>query len=359
MSALNREETEVIAQQLFSRLRSRFGLGMREYLAAVRAIRGGFGGDQRSELKLTLQLLWCHSLDHHAQFELIWDEVAAAQPTPIKQEKRLEEAESQSQKSSKIKPQSEKPVLSQEVATQRSEARSLQPLAVQPPLLSTSTDNLPILQTDWPISRRAMAYAWRYLRRPRPEGPADILDIAATVEQVARSGFFLAPVYRRREVNYAHLLLLIDQGGSMEPFHRFGRDLVETAKQSSMLTQIDVCYFHNVPTTHVYRDSHLTQPVKLAALQSLCDSETSVLIFSDAGAARGFQRMERVRATTQLLAQLQQYTALIGWLNPMPAERWEQSSAQMIAYLTAMETINKDGFSNLIEIVRGQPLSSV
>lgn len=65
-----------------------------------------------------------------------------------------------------------------------------------------------------------MVYLWRYLRRPIADGSADVLDVAATIDQVARQGFFLAPAYRQREVNRARLLLLIDQDGSVELYEQ-------------------------------------------------------------------------------------------------------------------------------------------
>jgi hypothetical protein len=51
------------------------------------------------------------------------------------------------------------------------------------------------------------------------------------------------------------------------------------------------------------------------------------------------------------------HTPLIAWLNPMPRERWAGSSAQVIANLLHghMFQMDPDGFSNAIDVVRGQP----
>jgi hypothetical protein len=333
---------------------------MCEYLAAMEAVEGGFGSRDLDELKLVLQLLWCHSLAQQAQFELIWDEEVAQRPAVSQSKSRPDRPiRPPTEPPPQPPPRRHDPLPAPAETQQQASQAELESLVLQPPLTQPDIDDLPELQTYWPISRRSMAYAWRYLRRPRPDGPPDVLDLPLTVEQVARTGFFLSPVYHRREVNHAHLLLLIDQGGSMTPFHRFSRDLADTAQEEHNLARVDTYYFHNVPKTHLYQDPHLTQPVELQAMGALCDTDTSVLIFSDAGATRGFQRMERVRATTEFLVQLQQRTALIAWLNPMPRDRWEGTSAEMISYLVSMEQMDRDGFSNLIEIIRGQPLSSV
>ena len=73
----------------------------------------------------------------------------------------------------------------------------------------------------------------------------------------------------------------------MTPFHRYLRDLVETAKYESGLDPdaVDVYYFSNVPTETVSRNPHLTERVTVESVLETIDTETSVLIVSDAGAA--------------------------------------------------------------------------
>jgi uncharacterized protein with von Willebrand factor type A (vWA) domain len=151
-------------------------------------------------------------------------------------------------------------------------------------------------------------------------------------------------------------MLFIDQGGSMVPFHRFTRDMVETACYESTLEQVYVFYFHNVPAEHVYLDPYRTKPIELRQALAQCSDDMSVLIVSEAGAARGYRRRERIRDTTAFLSQLGRRTSLVAWLNPMPVDRWPGTSAQIIAYLAPMFQMGPDGFSNAIDIVRGQPL---
>jgi uncharacterized protein with von Willebrand factor type A (vWA) domain len=212
------------------------------------------------------------------------------------------------------------------------------------------------LRAYWPVSRRSMIYTWRYLRRPVKDGPRNVLNLAATVEQTARRGLFLEPVYERRETNRAHLVLLLDQGGSMVPFHRFTRDLVETACEESPIGQVAVAYFRNVPTGSLYRDPHLTEPLALENALAGCSPDSSILLVGDAGAARGYRNLQRVRASTKLLVALKRMTTLIAWLNPMPRHRWPGTSAELIAHLVPMFQMDPDGFSNAVDVLRGQPL---
>lgn len=102
-------------------------------------------------------------------------------------------------------------------------------------------------------------------------------------------------------------------------------------------------------------DPYLTKSVSRAEVFAHCSGYTSVLIVSDAGAARGHRSLQRIQATTEALFHLKQHTSLIAWLNPMPKERWSGSSAQIIAHLVLMYQMDLDGFNNAIDVVRGQP----
>ena len=355
MSEFNPEQ---ILESVFNHLqKSGFNLGVSEYLAAFDAVKGGMGSSDLDALKLVLKLLWCHSQDEQNYFVSIWDGITAnIAKSPVKSTSEKSTGEALPEPSKSLAEEIPQP--SQDLPPPQTEAtQQLTPLPVRSPYTPIDLENPPQLQAYLPVSRRSMAYTWRYLRRPLATGPADVLDVDATVEQVARQGFFLAPVYRRREVNQARLLLLIDRNGSMVPFHRLNRDLVETVDEGSTIPEIQVYYFYNVPVGCLYKDSHLTQPVSIEEVLAECDRDTSVLIVSDAGAARGNRRMERIRETIKFLVHLKQRTNLIGWLNPMPRNRWEDTSAESIGYLIPMEQMDKDGFGNAIDLVRGQAIS--
>lgn len=338
-------DPSTLVSDLFLRLRrSGFNLGIGEYLAALQAVDGGFANNPDA-LEQTLRILWCHSLAEQSEFEPIWQSIASVTtqepapplPPPL------------SAPSDPLSPPPPAP-------TEAQSSPDLVPLPVRALFTPIDSKDTTELQTYYPLSRRSMIYNWRYLRRPVADGVPDVLDVQATVERTARQGFFLAPIYRRRERNDARLLLFVDQNGSMMPLHRFTRDLVETAQFESSLPQAMVFYFHNTPAEFVYRDVYLTDKVPLPQALAECDGDTSVLIVSDAGAARGYRRLERIQATVEFLVHLKQYTTLVAWLNPMPINRWIGSSAEIIATLVQMYPMDNDGLSKVIDIIRGQPL---
>lgn len=346
-----------IVEMLFSRIRKRFQLGIGELEAALDAVMNNWTKSDR-DLQTVLRLLWCHSEEDRAKFDSEWAGLI----------KELDPQHQPREKSSGSN--------TEEAETDRDTAASQESMTTQASVTSSpppTTQSMGVLPTQappvsaeaeeeiWnklPVNRRSMAYGWRTLRRLRADGILDVVDVSATIAQAARQGFYAAPVFKRRATNHARLLLLIDRDGSMVPFHRFSRDLVQTAQEDCDLEEIHlqeirVAYFYNVPQEYVYADEHLTKPIELQPLLKWCDRETSVLIVSDGGAARGNRRIERIRATTKFLANLRTYTNLVSWLNPVPKERWESTSAELLAYIVEMAVMDEDGFKVAIDLVRG------
>lgn len=206
----------------------------------------------------------------------------------------------------------------------------------------------------FPVSRRQMKQSWRYLRCLVREGPAVELDLVATVNQIGRQGIFLNPVLIPRRINRTQVLLLIDQDGSMMPFHTISRRLVETALQGSRLGRAGVYYFHNCPTKYFYQDeARLSDKQIDTVLAQLNQSQAVALIFSDAGAVRGGFNPERHRLTKIFLERLRRQVRYIAWLNPMPKPRWVNTTAQEIARLVPMFEINRQGLDSAIGALRG------
>lgn len=354
------DPTDFLIDVFLALRRSGVVLGMGELHAALHMAEEYWDHNDLEELHILTRLVWCHALSEEQLFEDVW-------ATVLRVSRRAESCDPDpSERSGDLRSQ---PTPDPDDAPLDGPSTDTppQPPPAQPsrwetlpflvPFTPVRIDDRFELGSSWPISRRQMVYAWRYLRRPLADGPQDILDIEATIAQTTQQGLFLGPVYRRRERNHAHVLLLIDQNGSMVPFHRFTRDLAETARYESSIEQVDVYYFHNVPVESVYADLHMTEPINLDGILAQCTPDTSVLVASDAGAARGYRRLERIRATTAFLRMLERHTPLLAWLNPVPEVRWAGSSAQVIANLIHghMFQMDPDGFSKAIDVVRGQP----
>lgn len=227
--------------------------------------------------------------------------------------------------------------------------------------VTTRSEEIPqisfILSTEYfPVTERQMKQIWRYLRRPVREGAATELDVEATVNQIGCQGLLLHPVLVAPRVNRAEMLLLIDQDGSMVPFHALSRRLAQTALRGGRLGKAGIYYFHNCPIDYLYRDPYHQEAVLVSDIVNhVCSERTAVLIFSDAGAARGGLNEERYDLTKEFLGKLKQRVRYIAWLNPMPKKRWFGTTADEIARLVPMFEVSRRGLQDAIGVLRGCP----
>lgn len=355
---MNQSEASELITQLFLRLRGRgFKLGLEELQLALQAIAADFCQNEQSLLEMA-EIIWSHTRLHQSQIRLTWKDLLKAQATQKRQSNQevetsqFESEQREGEQNLEINPKTPVPESRELNVPSHSEISAL---PIQAPFEPIERKDLLDLQSYFPVSRRSMVYGWRALQRWVAEGAKTVLDVPTTIQLVTEQGFYLEPVYQRRRRNCARLLMLIDQNGSMMPFHRFTRDLAETACDESLFLpeQVQVFYFHNVPSDSVYRDLYLTEPIPLNDVLAGCDSDTSVVIIGDAGAARGFRKQERIRQTTRFLRRLRQRTPLIAWLNPLPKVRWEGSSAEILAYLVPMFAMDRFGFGDAIAALRG------
>jgi uncharacterized protein len=210
--------------------------------------------------------------------------------------------------------------------------------------------------TDYlPVTQRQMKQSWRYLRQFVRNGVPTELDIEATVRHIAQNGMLLNPILVPPRKNQTELSLLIDQDGSMVAFHSLSDRLVNTAVRGGKLGEAGIYYFHNCPIDYLYHDAKHQQAIPLEQWSGQVSRNRSVvLIFSDAGAARGGANPTRIEETQKFLAGLKQQVCYVAWLNPMPKDRWTGTSAEAIAQLIPMFEIDRKGLDGAIAALRGR-----
>jgi len=369
--------------ELFTRLRQAgLPLGVEEYRSSLRALQGGFGIPDLAALARLCKTLWIKSEGDERifdyQLEQVRSRVHASEPSSsLAQSSKITTSASTSSMTKTGPTSTPAPTDHLEVpSTAHLEAPSTSVPPSEVPLqledevqiartvlqaASGDDDSFygSFIQTDeyFPITLRQMKQSWRYLRRPVREGPPVQLDVESTVKELGRQGVLLKPVLLPRRTNRTQLLLLIDHGGSMVPFHSLSRRFAETALRGGRLGKANTYYFHNCPGEYLSRDS-ADQEHEL--LQNILDclhvERTGVLIFSDAGAARGGLNPERIEMTEEFLAQLKQKVRYMAWLNPMPFSRWAGTTASKIMRSIPMFDLSRRGLDDAISVLRGRPL---
>lgn len=236
--------------------------------------------------------------------------------------------------------------------------------ALQPLTGKTLADCF-LLSGDYlPVTQRQMKRSWRYLSRPVRAGVPTELDIDATIQHISRHGVLLTPVLMPPRVNIASLLMLVDYDGSMTPFHSLTERLVATAHRGGRLVCLGVYYFHNCPApAWNYPGDYLLYPdiAEPTSVQRVSDvlsrfasPHLSVLIISDAGAARGGFSPYRIEQTQSFLTVLRQRVRNLAWVNPLPRVRWLGSTAAVIAEQIPMFEADRLGLDAAISLLRGK-----
>jgi uncharacterized protein with von Willebrand factor type A (vWA) domain len=204
-----------------------------------------------------------------------------------------------------------------------------------------------------------MASIWRQVRRAQREGPAVEFDEEKTIDSISRTGIFRGPVLRPRRLNKARLLILVDRSASMDPFRLLVDGLLDSTRRGGLAGATPVFYFSNCPSGFLSPDPGQLHPLPAEQVLAAHARAASVLIVSDAGAARRTNRPARVSCTRAFLSRVRANTYRCGWLNPLPADRWEMSTAEDVARLVPMFSFTRDGLIDVVSILRGRPVPSL
>ena len=351
-------------RDIFNSLRQRHGLplGVEEYLAVVRSLEAGFGISDRQELEQLCCMLWAKSENENRLirrlFKEMWKQVESLRVnSDLSTQENPPAPQKNRQPSSKETPTQSLPDLEtaspptitpepvQAVQAVRSN-RSEREIIKRPRYM--------LLTEYFPVTKRKMKQCWRSLRRPVRQGIPTELDVEGTVAKIGREGILLQPVLMPPRINRTDLVLLIDQEGSMVPFHDLSRQLVETAQRGGRLKTTNVFYFHDYPDEYLYRHPAMLDAKPISEVLEEIGERAAVLIISDAGAARGNFDQERVDNTKVWIEELQQSVRYFAWLNPMPSEDWGQTTAGEIARFVPMFEMSSQGMNAAISVLRGR-----
>lgn len=343
--------------ELYMKLRKKgFRLGIEDYKLLIQALHEGLGWEDNDTFKRLCKLLWVKSLDEGVIFEECYEEFITStigKPPGVSPASPPPESPTKPTHPDKIdKP----PLLPQ----------------YDPPLDSPDTDNssftedAPVIQAlqlggyiriddYFPIRGRMMRQSLRTLRHQKRKETPDAIDIAATIKRASERGMLTEFIPFTNRINQAELLLLVDHDGSMVPFHLLSHHLIHVINQKGLLAKTHIYYFHNCPDEKLFKSmTHLEFENLDDVLRKHFPLHTGVIIFSDAGAARNNNNPERIKKTKVFLGQLRQCFRHITWLNPMPRERWTGTSAEQIRQLVYMSELSSEGFSNIINVLRGR-----
>ncbi|MEE2779067.1 MAG: VWA domain-containing protein [Myxococcota bacterium] len=215
-------------------------------------------------------------------------------------------------------------------------------------------------RSDQVLDTRSMAVALKKLRRlSRDEGEPE-LDVDSSIDATCRNAGDLELVFQRPRKNTARVLLLMDVGGSMDPWAHMVDRLFSAASGLNHWRRFESYMFHNCPYETLYgriwgREGTLTTDV----LQDH-DAETFLVMVGDAamaptellsrhGAVDYYHRNETPGLVW--LHRLRSRFKRSVWLNPMPERWWGGASTDLIRHLYPMVPLTVDGLEEAVDIL--------
>jgi uncharacterized protein with von Willebrand factor type A (vWA) domain len=381
--------------ELVVRLRRRgLPIGLDDCLTLRSALAAGFGIGSSAEFETLCTSLWAKSVGEQetiravlAGVELpLWDAAAPvitpeAPAVPADPAPAVAEPVAPAEEADSPPPATEpEPVVA--------EVPVLQPLtgmSLLPPSTHQADSSLAVA-AQFPLTAREIAQTWRRLRRPIRYGIPTEVDLGATLDRYGRTGVLAGPVLIPPRRNTARLLLLIDRHGSMTPYGAYVEHLVREIHNAGRLESIATWYFRNLPSNRVdttvldrlpdpfspridpvldliapmstgrlYADPDLTQPRPFPAVLAATAPGTTAAVISDAGAARGTLQTGRLVGTVAMVKALRAVPGPVAWINPVPAARWEGTTAEQIARHVPMSPLTAEGLHRAVDALRGRP----
>lgn len=324
---------------LFQELRQAgMALTLEQYHLLQQAVARGYGLGGWEDIKRVCRLLWVKPCDNYdigifdRTFDYYMQQHHNQMPVESTKEKPQQKEDTTTNISSKPPANLPKiPPRKQKSPSTEKPCEVKVPVAMQTseihPKFENTRNNFQLVAKDFPIQLPDVQMIWRLLRQPVRIGWDYELDIEATIARIEQEGLFADVVMRPIRTRRTELLLLIDDNLAMIPFFPALKPFIQAITEAR-ITPARIYRFTSYPDEYLYHwyRPTLAQPLN-DLLPKLHRNRTIALIISDAGAATATYSQERIEGISKFLTALSPCIRQLIWLNPLPPQRWEQTSA--------------------------------
>ncbi|HEX74972.1 MAG TPA: VWA domain-containing protein [Dehalococcoidia bacterium] len=213
-------------------------------------------------------------------------------------------------------------------------------------------------RNDLTLDVRQIKIALKSLRRLSRIGSEDELDLKKTIDAIAKNAGEIELMWQRSRKNAVKVLLLMDVGGSMEPFALLCNQLFSAAHSSTHFKDLRYYYFHNCIYDDLYQDIERQEAVSTDRLLSTIESDYKLILVGDARMAPS-ELMERYGAINYYernetpgivrLNQIAEHFTHYVWLNPYGPRFWIHPTVQMIGKIFPMFPLTLNGLEQAVK----------
>jgi uncharacterized protein len=350
--------------KLFLRLRrAGMKLSIDQYEQARQSLYQGYGLAGWEDLKEICRLLWVkpHINYDSSIFEREFDLHRLSVFTPQSQQKdesvSLQPQESISKPKLEVKqlgtlPQIPPRVFQNQMQVQESMQTTIDQGEEVGAAAAKGGSGLP-LKLIVPLNSEQVQQGWRSMSQPTPDLRRMEVDFRKTERRIARDGTFWEEAQKPLLQKGMKYLVLVDDSNAMVPYSPVIEPLIDAITSKHVPAQI--WRFNSYPADFLYHWQHPLQgrPISLV-LSHYQDRNAVIIVVSDGGAASRSYQDQRVQGMKKFIDRLPRLNVL--WLNPVPAERWEGTSAEVFAEGMADRMIEMEprSWSQLVKEVRSR-----
>jgi hypothetical protein len=219
-------------------------------------------------------------------------------------------------------------------------------------------------RTDLTLDVRQLRVALRRLRQLTRSGDATELDLDETIDETCKNAGEIELVFRPPRRNDIRLLLLMDVGGTMDPYFDPVSQLLTALHEERGLRDFQPYYFHNCVYDHVYTQARMfrADAVPTGDVLRRLDSRWKVLFVGDAAMhpaellePHGNIDPRRTSPTPGIvwLHRIATHFDRSAWLNPEGPAYWEADTTRVIRRLFPMFHLSVDGLTGAVQALVG------
>ncbi len=184
------------------------------------------------------------------------------------------------------------------------------------------------------LGTRGLKISLRRLRKLARTGAADEFDIDTTIDKTAKSGGLLDIIMRPERRNTVKVLLLLDNGGSMDAHVKVCEELFSAAR--SEFKHLETYYFHNFIYDGVWKEHNRRMSERIDTWDILhkYTHDYKVIFVGDATMAPyeithsgGSVEHWNEEAGAIWMQRVMDTFDKVIWINPTPFDTWEYSTS--------------------------------
>lgn len=207
---------------------------------------------------------------------------------------------------------------------------------------------------DVVLDTRQLGLALRKLRAFARDGRQDELDLDTTIDRTAKNLGELEVALRAPRKSNTRVILMMDVGGSMDPYAQLVSRLFTAAKKATHFKELRTYYFHNCVYGRVYANANFRDPMPVSRLMTETDRRYKLIVVGDALMApwelmstAGWTDDEGLEGVVWLM-RLREHFASSAWLNPEQPSGWWQTTIDVVRKVFPMYPLTLEGLGDAV-----------